>query len=123
MSERAIHLATAQLRSGAISGAMTGAASPAPQTVAVGRVVAVNTSRGGVPKLPLPEAYVGELGLEGDEHRNMVSHGGPLRAVCLLAQEVIDRVRAEGNPIASGTTGENVTTQGIELAALPFGTQ
>jgi MOSC domain-containing protein YiiM len=31
-------------------------------------------------------------------------------------------VAADGNPIAPGTTGENVTTEGIELGALPIGT-
>ena len=89
----------------------------------VGRVVQVNTSPGGVPKLPVAAAHVGELGLEGDGHTDLADHGGPTRAVCLLAIEAIRRVAADGNPIGPGTTGENVTTQGVELGALPAGTR
>jgi MOSC domain-containing protein YiiM len=91
--------------------------------LATGRVVQVATSPGGVPKLPVPSANVDRLGLEGDLHNDLVGHGGPTRAVSLLAIEAIRRVAAEGNPIAPGTTGENVTTEGIELGALPYGTR
>jgi MOSC domain-containing protein YiiM len=94
-----------------------------PSTVATGRVVQVATSPGGVPKLPVASARVNRLGLEGDLHNDLVDHGGPMRAVSLLAIEAIRRVAAEGNPIAPGTTGENVTTEGIELGALPYGTR
>jgi len=87
------------------------------------RVLQVNTSKGGVPKLPVPEARVDRLGLVGDRHSDNVSHGGPFAAVSLLAIEVIQRVAAEGNPIAPGTTGENVTTEGIEWGELPIGTR
>jgi MOSC domain-containing protein YiiM len=88
-----------------------------------GRVVQVNTSRGGVPKLPVDSAYVHEMGVEGDGHNDTVSHGGALAAVSLLAVEAIRRVAAEGNPIGPGTTGENITTEGIEWGALPIGTR
>jgi len=89
----------------------------------VGRVVQVNTSRGGVPKLPTAEARVDRLWLVGDRHNDSLSHGGPLAAVSLLGVEVIARVAAEGHPIAPGTAGENVTTEGIEWGALPIGTR
>ena len=89
----------------------------------VGRVVQVSTSMGGVPKLPVPTALVHRLGLDGDDHDDKADHGGPFRAVSLLAIEAIRRVAAEGHPIAPGTTGENVTTEGIELGALPTGTR
>jgi MOSC domain-containing protein YiiM len=88
-----------------------------------GRVLQVNTSKGGVPKLPVPEARVDRLGLLGDRHSDNVSHGGPAAAVSLLAIEVIDRVAADGHPIGPGTTGENVTTEGIEWGELPIGTR
>jgi MOSC domain-containing protein YiiM len=88
-----------------------------------GRVLAVNVSAGGVPKRPVGEAYVGRLGLEGDRHRANTVHGGPLRAVCLLGIEVIERLQAEGHPIEPGSVGENFTTSGVELAALPPGTR
>jgi MOSC domain-containing protein YiiM len=114
MPERQVMVDIAAARS-----AGAGALSP----VATGRVVQVATSPGGVPKLPVPSAHVGRLGLEGDLHNDLEGHGGPLRAVSLLAIEAIRRVAAEGNPIAPGTTGENVTTESIELGALPYGTR
>jgi MOSC domain-containing protein YiiM/GNAT superfamily N-acetyltransferase len=83
-----------------------------------GRVLQVNVSPGGVPKLPVAEARVGPLGLEGDDHRAYWAHGGPLRAVSLFAIEAIERVQADGHPIEPGSTGENLTTTGIELARL-----
>lgn len=89
-----------------------------------GRVLQVNVSPGGVPKLPVAgPVHVGTFGLEGDGHRDDTVHGGPHRAVCLFAIEAIRRVAAEGHPIAAGSCGENVTTEGIELATLPIGTR
>lgn len=99
------------------------ARSAAVGSVAPGRVLQVAVSPGGVPKLAVPSAHVGRLGLDGDLHNDTVDHGGPMRAVSLLAIEAIRRVAAEDNPIAPGTTGENVTTEGIELGALPYGTR
>ena len=52
-----------------------------------GRVLQVNISPGGVPKLPVERAWVGELGLGGDRHHHDTVHGGPHRAVALLAIE------------------------------------
>jgi MOSC domain-containing protein YiiM/GNAT superfamily N-acetyltransferase len=91
--------------------------------VASGRVLQVNVSRGGVPKSPIPEGLVRPLGLDGDGHRGDTVHGGPHRAVCLLAIEAIRRVAAEGHPIVPGSIGENITTEGIELSELPPGTR
>ena len=87
----------------------------------IGRVLHVNTSPGGVPKQSVERARVGQLGLEGDAHAHIGVHGGPHRAVCLLGIEVIRRVAAEGHPIAPGTVGENLTTEGLELAGLASG--
>ena len=95
----------------------------AAAVVAAGRVVRVNISPGGVPKGPVPSARVGRLGLEGDAHQHDGVHGGPHRAICLFAIEAIRRVAADGHPIAPGTVGENLTTEGIELAALAPGTR
>jgi MOSC domain-containing protein YiiM/GNAT superfamily N-acetyltransferase len=88
-----------------------------------GRVLQVNVSPGGVPKLPVKRAWVGELGLDGDRHRHDTVHGGPHRAVALLGIEAIERVQADGHPIEPGSVGENLTTTGIELASLPPGTR
>lgn len=88
-----------------------------------GRVVQVNVSVGGVPKLPVERAWVGWLGLEGDGHHEPTVHGGPHRAVCLFSMEAIRRLQAEGHPMAPGSVGENLTTEGIEWSLLPVGTR
>ena len=88
-----------------------------------GRVVQVSVSPGGVPKQPVPAARVGRLGLEGDAQAHRGVHGGPHRAVCLLASEAIGRVAADGHPIVPGSVGENLTTEGVELAHLEPGTR
>jgi MOSC domain-containing protein YiiM len=88
-----------------------------------GRVLQVNVSPGGVPKLPVERAWVGELGLDGDRHRHDTVHGGPHRAVALLGIEAIERVQMDGHPIEPGSVGENLTTTGIELAGLSPGTR
>lgn len=81
-------------------------------------LVAINLSSGGVPKLPVPSATVGPLGIEGDKQRNTRLHGGPARALCLYTLEAIERLRGEGHPISPGSTGENLTLAGLEPAAM-----
>jgi MOSC domain-containing protein YiiM/GNAT superfamily N-acetyltransferase len=88
-----------------------------------GQVLQVNVSPGGVPKLAVDRAWVGEFGVEGDRQRHDTVHGGPHRAVALLGIEAIERVQADGHPIFPGSVGENLTTDGIELAGLPVGTR
>jgi len=89
-----------------------------------GRVVQVNVSPGGVPKRPVATARVGPLGLDGDAHDHSWVHGGPHRAVALFGIEAIQRVQADGHPgVVPGAVGENLTTEGIELARLPVGTR
>jgi len=88
-----------------------------------GRVVQVNVSAGGVPKLPVERAWVGRMGLDGDAHRERTEHGGPHRAVCIFAMEAIERLQAEGHPVEPGSVGENLTTSGIEWSLLPIGTR
>ena len=74
----------------------------------------INVSDGGVPKLPVREAKVGEGGLDGDRQRNLKFHGGPDRAVCLYSLELIERLQDEGHPIDSGFSGENLTLSGLD---------
>ncbi|HUF06357.1 MAG TPA: GNAT family N-acetyltransferase [Candidatus Binatia bacterium] len=88
-----------------------------------GTLLQVNVSDGGVPKLPVPTARVTSGGVEGDRQREITVHGGPHRAVSILGIEAIRRVAAEGHPIAPGTTGENLTTEGFDVSALPVGTR
>jgi MOSC domain-containing protein YiiM len=70
--------------------------------------------RGGVPKLRVPAARLHAEGVEGDKQRDRRFHGGPLRAVSLYSWDLIEALRAEGHPIEAGTTGENLTLEGID---------
>lgn len=83
-----------------------------------GRITSLNRSDGGVPKLPAPTADITTAGLVGDRQRNLKVHGGPDRAVCLLAQEIIDDLAAQGHPIRPGSTGENITIAGLPWTTL-----
>jgi MOSC domain-containing protein YiiM len=83
-----------------------------------GRVVQINVSRGGVPKLPVPAAKVTRDGVEGDWQRDRRYHGGPDRAVSVWSLEVIDGLRAEGHPVVPGGAGENLTVSGLDWAAV-----
>ena len=83
----------------------------------------INVSPGGVPKLPVEEARVTWLGIVGDGHDDKENHGGPLAALCLYSLEEIERLQAEGHPIAPGTTGENVTLVGVDWSEMTPGSR
>ena len=77
------------------------------------RIVGLQRSDGGVPKLPVDSAAVMVNGMSGDRQRNRRFHGGPQRALCLYSQERIDALVAEGHLLAPGVVGENVTIVGL----------
>ncbi len=82
------------------------------------RVVSVNVSeRKGTRKRPVDRAVLlAGFGVEGD------AHGGEWdRQVSLLARESIAKMTALDLDLAPGDFGENVTTEGIDLASLPVG--
>lgn len=79
----------------------------------MGEVHQINVSKGGVPKLAVPEADVNESGVVGDVQADRVHHGHPDQALCLFSLEVIEGFQAEGHPIAPGSAGENVTISGL----------
>ncbi|MFI0980815.1 MOSC domain-containing protein [Streptomyces sp. NPDC021093] len=72
------------------------------------------------------------LGVEGDVHAGVtVKHRSRmaqdptrpnLRQVHLIHRELFDEVHEEGFEVGPGQLGENVTTRGIDLLALPVGT-
>jgi MOSC domain-containing protein YiiM len=78
-----------------------------------GQVIQINISKGGVPKLPVDLGQVTLLGIDGDAHRYEY-HGGPEKALLLIAAEVIDELRSEGWPVFYGALGENFTTLGLD---------
>lgn len=86
-----------------------------------GTVLQINTSRGGIPKLPVPSARITRLGLEGDSFAHPRYHGGPNQAVLLIADEVLAALRAKGYRVFPGSLGENLTTVGLSPAAWRVG--
>jgi MOSC domain-containing protein YiiM len=95
-----------------------------PTTVtSTGRLESINTSRGGVPKQPVFEAFVTADGIAGDRQRDRRFHGGPDRAVVIFSLDVIKALQGEGHPIATGTTGENLTVAGIDWTRLTPGAE
>jgi MOSC domain-containing protein YiiM len=72
------------------------------------------------------------LGVEGDahlgttvKHRSRVARNPDqpnLRQVHLIQAELHDELRGGGFDVAPGAMGENVTTRGLDLLALPTGT-
>ena len=99
------------------------------------RVVAVN--RSGSHRMSKPSCerirLLAGLGVEGDahmgttvKHRSRVARDPTqpnLRQVHLIHAELFDELRAKGFEITPGLMGENVTTHGIDLLALPRGTR
>jgi len=85
-----------------------------------GNIVAVCISSSkGERKTPVAAVELREEhGIVGD------AHAGPWhRQVSLLARESIDKMRALGLDVTTGDFAENLTTEGVDLLALPIGTR
>lgn len=81
----------------------------------MGRIVQISVNpKGGAPKHRVAEAYLSQNGVGGDRQRNLKFHGGPERAVCLYSYELIRALQDEGHPIDCGTTGENLSVEGLD---------
>lgn len=93
-----------------------------PPTGIAGRIESINVSGGGVPKTSRVEAWISRNGVYGDAQANRKLHGGPDRAVCIYAVEMIEALREEGHPIGFGTTGENLTVADVDWALVEPGT-
>ncbi len=93
----------------------------AAEKPACGVVRSVNVStRKGTRKTPVAGGMVhvrAQEGIEGDAHA-----GGWHRQVSLLAWESICKAQAMGLDVKEGDFAENVTSEGIDLLALPLGT-
>ena len=86
-----------------------------------GTVQQVSISKGGVPKLAVPEAWASPLGLEGDGHNHPQFHGGLSKALLLVSLEDLEALQAEGFPVFPGALGENLTIRGIDFRKLRSG--
>lgn len=89
----------------------------------MGWVHQINTSNGGVPKLPVDRAVIDESGVAGDEQADKVHHGSPDQALCLYSLEVLETLRSEGHPIGPGSAGENITVVGLDWQRVVPGTR
>lgn len=86
------------------------------------KIVSININEnGGVPKHPVDSAYIGKYGVKGDKQNDLKHHGGENRAVCLYSSDLIAQLQKEGHPIFEGSTGENITIQGLDWISLQKG--
>ena len=89
-----------------------------------GVIHSVNVSQnGGVPKLPVRAAIIRYEGVEGDHNRFRTERkeGDPGRAVNIFSLERIHQLREEGHSIEVGSTGENLTIEGMDWDSLEVG--
>lgn len=84
-------------------------------------IIAVcRSDKKGTRKEPIPEGFLKEEeGLTDDAHADCNTH----RQISLLAAESIEKMRTLGLELKPGDFAENLTTEGIELLALPVGTR
>lgn len=86
----------------------------------MGIVLSINVSeKKSVKKKPVDIAIlIEDKGIEGDAHAE-----GGIRQVSLLANESIEKMKKLGLNVKAGDFAENITTEGIDLLALPIGKQ
>jgi MOSC domain-containing protein YiiM len=84
-------------------------------------IIQVNISRGGLPKTAIGEGFIGSLGIEGDLHAHPQFHGGPRKAILIIAAETIELLKERGYPVFYGALGENLTTRGFDIRDVRIG--
>ncbi|HMK55641.1 MAG TPA: MOSC domain-containing protein [Dissulfurispiraceae bacterium] len=86
-----------------------------------GKIVSINISeKKGERKTPVQEAVIREnFGIEGDAHASSEWR----RQVSLLAVESVRKMQDMGLDVKPGDFAENITTEGLDLPALPLGTR
>jgi len=81
----------------------------------------VRRQAGGLPKHAVAGGLATAEGLAGDKHAHPQIHGGPEKAVLVVAAEAIEALKERGYPLFYGALGENLTTLGLDLQALRIG--
>lgn len=56
--------------------------------------------------------------MSGDFHAHPAIHGGPEKAVLLIALETIEELVSKGYPVYPGAMGENLTVRGLDFRQL-----
>ena len=78
----------------------------------------ISRSNGGVPKYAVAGPVMMTAGgIAGDRQRNLRVHGGPDKAVLMIATELLDDLIAQGYPLYPGALGENLTVSGLDFGA------
>ncbi len=78
------------------------------------------SAKKGIRKKPIKEVLLKtNYGIEGDAHASSKWH----RQVSLLSLESIRKMQDKGLNVNPGDFAENITTEGIDLPALPVGTK
>ena len=88
-----------------------------------GVIVQVSVSFGGLPKRAVSGGLITPLGIQGDLHAHTAIHGGPRKAILIVASEAIDELIARGYPLFHGALGENLTTSGLTIRDIRIGDQ
>ena len=75
--------------------------------------------------MPIDKAEIKFEGVEGDFNRFRTEKINSIgtRAVTLFSLEQIEKLKSEGHAIDVGTTGENITIEGIDWPSLKIGTR
>ena len=84
-------------------------------------ILQLNLSAGGLPKRSVPSSFITPLGLEGDRQAHPAIHGGPWKAVLIIAAETVEELQGRGYPVFFGALGENLTTRGLPIRDLRIG--
>ncbi|MEL0268513.1 MAG: MOSC domain-containing protein [Euryarchaeota archaeon] len=81
------------------------------------------STQGGVPKLSINKAQIKFEGVDGDfnKFRTEKKNSTGTRAVTLFSLEQIEKLKSEGHSIDVGTTGENITIEGVDWPSLEVG--
>ncbi len=85
------------------------------------KVVSINISQGGIPKIPVERIDIKVSGLRGDGHAHE-KHCRLEQAVSLQDIETLLKLREQGYPLSPGTIGENLTVRHLNVNALALGT-
>jgi MOSC domain-containing protein YiiM len=114
-----VHMLTTGKARNSMSGMVTAVARSATHTLSKPNAASIRLLPGlGVES----DAHLGET----VKHRSRVARDPSqpnLRQVHLIHSELFEELRAAGFEITAGQIGENVTTLGVDLLALPVGTR
>ncbi len=81
------------------------------------KVLSINISKGGIPKLSVDSCPVTTTGLQGDG-RNHEKHISNDRAVSLIDLEILKQLTEEGYDVCPGAVGENLTVEELDVQSL-----